>query len=372
MKTFLFAFLTVYTTMHAVFLYRVHGLFSGRKGWWTALLVFCAFMVLVPMLCRVLERTGWEMPARLLAYVGYPWMGFLFLAFWLSLIVGAVNAVLWLLHRFAGLGTGSLLDTPTALGVIVAAAVLSFYAVWEAQHLRIERVRVPTEKLPAHVPRLVVAQISDVHLALNGGHARSERIVRVLREIAPDLVISTGDLVDGRPHALEPLLPVWQNLKPPMGKVAIVGNHEYYVGLPEAMDWTRRAGFVSLRDNAMTLGGLLNVVGVDDTWKDRPETESRLLQSAANGLLTLYLKHRPQICPDTLGLFDVQLSGHTHRGQIFPFTLFVAMIYPFFNGTYTLDKGSILHTSRGTGTWGPPMRLLAPPEITVLEFVRKE
>ncbi|ROQ89916.1 metallophosphoesterase [Desulfosoma caldarium] len=372
MKTFLLVFLTVYSTMHAVFLYRVHGLFEGRQGWWAAFLVFCAFMVLAPILCRVLERTGWEVPARLVAYVGYPWMGFLFLAFWLSLLVGAVNGLLWLLHRFSGLGTAGLSGKPTALGVILVAAVVSLYAAWEAHDVRIERVRLHTDKLPPHVPRLVVAQISDVHLGLNGRQALSERIVRTLRHIAPDLVVSTGDLVDGRTHALEPLLPLWQDLQPPLGKVAIVGNHEYYVGLQDAMDWTRRAGFVLLRDEATTLAGLVNVVGVDDSWKDRPETESRLLQSAANGLLTLYLKHRPQICPETLGLFDLQLSGHTHRGQIFPFTLFVALMYPFFNGTYELEKGSALHTSRGTGTWGPPMRLLAPPEITVLEFVRRE
>jgi predicted MPP superfamily phosphohydrolase len=78
------------------------------------------------------------------------------------------------------------------------------------------------------------------------------------------------------------------------------------------------------------------------------------------------------VCPETVGLFDLQLSGHTHRGQIFPFSLFVALMYPLFNGTHDMGEGSVLHTSRGTGTWGPPIRVLAPPEITVIEIVRKD
>ncbi len=372
MWTFLLLFLTVYTSMHAVFYYRVHGLFGDRKGVLLAFTIFLACMILAPVLCRLLERSGWETQARLLAHVGYPWMGFLFLAFWCSVVVGAVNAVLWGLHRTAGLDLPRIPEKPAALAVLITAGLLTLYGAFEARSLRVERIRLETEKLPSHVPRLVIAQISDVHLGLNGREARAARILQAVRAVNPDLLISTGDLVDGAPHSLEPLLALFQDLRPPLGKVAIVGNHEYYVGIHGAMDWTRRAGFTLLRDNATTLAGAVHVVGVDDTWKDRPDVESGLLRSAPDGLFTLYLKHRPQVCPETVGLFDLQLSGHTHRGQIFPFSLFVGLIYPFFNGTYDVGKGSVLHTSRGTGTWGPPIRVLAPPEITVFEIVRKD
>ncbi|MEJ5365059.1 MAG: metallophosphoesterase [Desulfosoma sp.] len=371
MWTFLLLFLTVYTSMHAVFYYRVHVLFGERKGMALAFTVFLGLMILSPVLCRLLERTGWETQARVLAHVGYPWMGFLFLAFWCSVLVGAVNAVLWGLHRYAGLNMVRIPEKPAAVAVLVAAGILTLYGAFEAWNIRVERIRLETEKLPPHVPRLVVAQISDVHLGLNGREGRAERILRAVRAAEPDLLVSTGDLVDGAPHSLEPLLPLFQSVQPKLGKVAVVGNHEYYVGLQGAMDWTRRAGFMLLKDNGTTLAGILNVAGVDDTWKDRPDIESGLLRSLPDELFTLYLKHRPQVCPETVGLFDLQLSGHTHRGQIFPFSLFVALMYPFFNGTYDMGEGSVLHTSRGTGTWGPPIRLLAPPEITVFEIVRK-
>jgi hypothetical protein len=261
---------------------------------------------------------------------------------------------------------------PAALAVVAVAGVVTLYGALEASRIRIERIQVATEKLPPGRDRLVVAQISDVHLGLVGREARLRKILDAARSVQPDLLVSTGDLVDGATHSLEHLLPLFQSFEPPLGKVAIVGNHEYYAGIEASMDLTRRAGFTVLRDDAVTVADTLNVVGSDDTWRDRPELETRLLRSVPGSLFTLYLKHRPQICPETLGLFDLQLSGHTHRGQIFPFTLFVALQYRYQNGTYDLGRGSLLHTSRGTGTWGPPIRVLSPPELTVIEIVRKE
>jgi predicted MPP superfamily phosphohydrolase len=87
------------------------------------------------------------------------------------------------------------------------------------------------------------------------------------------------------------------------------------------------------------------------------------------GLFTLLLKHRPRLNRQALGLFDLQVSGHAHRGQIFPFNLLTALEYPLQDGLYPLDGGGHLYASRGTGTWGPPMRILSPPEITLFEIV---
>ncbi|SMC20614.1 hypothetical protein SAMN02746041_00969 [Desulfacinum hydrothermale DSM 13146] len=371
MWTFLILFLTVYTTMHAVFHYRVRVLFGDRNlllGLWLA---FLGLMVLAPVVCRVLERLGHDLAARTLAYVGYTWMGFVFLGFWAAIAVGIVNGGAWTLNRLLGVHLNALPGRGAALAVIAVAGALTAYGALEAGRIRIERIQVPTDKLPPGHHRLVVAQISDVHLGLVGREARLRKILEAARSVSPDLLVSTGDLVDGATHSLEHLLPLFQSFQPPLGKVAIVGNHEYYAGIEAAVDLTRRAGFTVLRDQAVTVGSLLNVVGSDDTWRNRPERETQLLRSVPQSLFTLYLKHRPQVCPETVGLFDLQLSGHTHRGQIFPFTLFVALMYRYQNGTYDLGGGSLLHTNRGTGTWGPPIRVLAPPELTVIEIVRK-
>jgi len=115
----------------------------------------------------------------------------------------------------------------------------------------------------------------------------------------------------------------------------------------------------------------LNIVGVDDPATGAPEDEKAILGKAQNGLFTLFLKHRPDPAEDSLGLFDLQLSGHTHYGQLFPFRYVSGFVYPLQNGPYYLSKGSMLYTSRGSGTWGPPIRVLATPEVTIFDIIRE-
>jgi predicted MPP superfamily phosphohydrolase len=102
-----------------------------------------------------------------------------------------------------------------------------------------------------------------------------------------------------------------------------------------------------------------------------PVPEKDILAKIPRNKFTLLLKHQPRIDRPSVGLFDLQLSGHAHKGQIFPFTLVTRIIFPLNAGDYDLGKGSLLHVSRGSGTWGPPVRFLAPPEVTIIELVRK-
>jgi uncharacterized protein len=119
-----------------------------------------------------------------------------------------------------------------------------------------------------------------------------------------------------------------------------------------------------------TVENTINIVGIDDPATGTREDEKALLQKAQNGLFTLFLKHRPESPDGIAGLFDLQLSGHTHYGQLFPFRLIAEMVYPLQNGPYYFPEGSILYTSRGSGTWGPPIRVLAPPEVTIFDIIR--
>jgi uncharacterized protein len=103
---------------------------------------------------------------------------------------------------------------------------------------------------------------------------------------------------------------------------------------------------------------------------EKAVSEKELLENLPRDRFTLFLKHQPRMEKSSSGLFNLQLSGHTHKGQIFPFTILVRLIFPTIAGDYDLGNGSLLHVSRGTGTWGPPIRFLAPPEVTVIELVR--
>jgi uncharacterized protein len=131
-----------------------------------------------------------------------------------------------------------------------------------------------------------------------------------------------------------------------------------------------------LRGEARVVPGLINIAGVDDPTGNRfggarSVSEKDLLSSLPRERFTLLLKHRPLVAEDAVGLFDLQLSGHAHKGQIFPATLLVEALYPIGAGFLRLEKGSCLYVSSGAGTWGPPIRFLASPEVTVIELVHE-
>jgi hypothetical protein len=130
-----------------------------------------------------------------------------------------------------------------------------------------------------------------------------------------------------------------------------------------------------LRGESVTVAGAINLAGVDDPAGpgvgSSDTGEKRLLSSLPKEKFVLFLKHRPSVDRESLGLFDLQLSGHVHCGQIFPFRLITRLFYPYVAGFYPLPHGSSLYVNRGSGTWGPPIRFLAPPEVTIVDIVHR-
>ena len=372
MSLFLLVFFLVYGGTHAYFFVKARGAFGFGPGAGIPLALFLMLMAVAPVLIRITERHGWELAARFLAWTGYLWMGLLFFFFSASLAIDLCHLLLkgggMLLRRDLSL---LIVGKGTAFGIAAAYALLAaLSAYFEAGDIRIRRIVIPTAKLPATIPKLTIAQISDVHLGLIVRKERLGKILARVSEARPDIVVSTGDLVDGQINDLSAMEKPLAELSPRYGKFAVTGNHDVYVGLGQALDFTRRAGFTVLRGEGTTVAGLINIAGVDDpTVPSPPHAEKQALAGLPAGLFTILLKHRPRIDADTAGLFDLQLSGHVHGGQLFPFGLLVRLSYPYMDGFYQLAKGSALSVSRGTGTWGPPLRFLAPPEVTVIELI---
>ncbi len=375
-RFFLFVF-AVYGGAHVYVFLRARSAFKFGAGPGIALALFMLLMVFSLFLVRSLELQEFERAARSLAYVAYTWMAVLLLFFSgaviLDLVGLAVRLTGWLTRSdFSSL----LLSSRTSfLACLSIAVIISFYGYFEALGIRTERVRIETGKLPAGVDRLTIVQISDVHLGLIVRKRRLERIIGIVEAAKPDILVSTGDLVDAQINHLTGLAGMLRDVHPRFGKYAITGNHEYYAGIGKALDFTTEAGFTVLQNEAKAVGPI-TIAGVDDLTaiqlhltKAIPEQE--LLGKLPRDRFTIFLKHQPRIERATIGLFDLQMSGHTHKGQIFPFTLLTQLTFPMIAGDYDLGKGSLLHVSRGTGTWGPPIRFLAPPEVTVYELVRK-
>jgi predicted MPP superfamily phosphohydrolase len=253
--------------------------------------------------------------------------------------------------------------------VLLAVLIAGVYGFYEAADLRVEKVALSTDKLPAASRPLRLVQVSDVHLGLLHREEALAPIISRLQELKPHLLVATGDMVDAQMDHLDGLHEMWQRIDPPLGKYAVTGNHEYHAGVDQAVAFHQRSGFRVLRGEAVTVGGLVTLVGVDDPAGKSSQNETALLREGSNDLFTILLKHRPRFDDKSAGLFDLQLSGHAHRGQIFPFNLLTGVEYPLQDGIYELAGGGLLYTSRGTGTWGPPMRVGSPPEITLFEIV---
>ncbi|MEE8329906.1 MAG: metallophosphoesterase [Thermodesulfovibrionia bacterium] len=379
MNLFLISFFSLYAGMHLyVFLKTKAGLALGAWGG-SFLALFMLTMVFAPVIVRFSERAGLEVFARTISYIGFIWMGILFLFISVSIVIDIYRILIYIAGFISGsdlssikLSVRSVFYVPLLISLSIAS-----YGYFEARDIRTETLVIETSKIPREVGRLKIVQISDIHLGLIVRGKRLERILREVTKANPDILVSTGDLVDGQMDGLKGLAELFNNINLKYGKFAVTGNHEFYAGIDNSLDFTERAGFKVLRGEGLTVSGLINIAGVDDPagknynlFKD--VSEKKLLSGLPREKFTLLLKHRPTIDKSSAGLFDLQLSGHTHKGQIFPFSLITRLYYTVHTGSSKLTDNSFLYVSRGSGTWGPPIRFLSPPEVTVIELVYPE
>lgn len=377
MSLFLLSFFLVYGSMHVYALLKARSALAFSPGTMLALLLLLGILLCAPIVTQLLSRHGYEGASRSIAYVGYLWMGFLFFLTCLNLSADLLRLPLWAMERggIAVNARGVLAGRPAFLCIAGLAVALSAYAVAEACRIEVVRVRIVTDRLPASVPSLRIAQITDLHLGLIHRSSMARKVAAIVAREHPDLLVSSGDLVDGQLDGITALEEILREIPAPRGKIAVLGNHEYYGGIDRSIAFTRKSGFTLLRDEAVTIDNAVRIAGVDDPAGARfgrtdGPSEAVLLGDRPDGRFTILLKHRPQLDPATGGKFDLQLSGHTHNGQIFPFRLLTRLFFPLLAGDHPVPGGGILHVSRGTGTWGPPMRFLAPPEITVVDIER--
>jgi predicted MPP superfamily phosphohydrolase len=368
---FFLVYLAVYGGMNAYLFRNVRRAFALGGTGGSLLALFLAAMVAAPALVRVLDARGLPLLARAAALLGYSWMA---ATLWLFVLFAARDvwnvAVAALGHFLPGAGRLALPLRVSALVSFAAAVLAGAWGVHEARQLRLREVTVRLPNLPAGSRPLRVLFVSDVHLDLLGGERTLRRVAALAEAARPDAILSGGDLVDAPVVHRGTSLQLLRSLQPPLGKYAVTGNHEYYAGIAESERFTRDAGFRLLKGEAVRLGEHLLLVGVDDPAAARLDPrrtpgEDELLPPRSGRPAVLLLKHRPAAEHRSLGRFDLQLSGHSHGGQIFPFRYLSRLAYPRPDGLSDVGPGSLLYKGLGAGTWGPPFRLLAPPEVTL-------
>ncbi len=360
--TFLLIVLAVWTLMHVYVVSRLWNLpVSPSSGWHLGLsLAGAAFWLSFPLAQWLSRSVGRAfLPLDTVASV---WVGLLFLLLVCLLAADVVTGFGWLMP--------SLWRQARWLAV-AAACVLSLVAL--VQGLRPPEVRehsVWVSGLRPEYDGLRIVQLTDLHVGpLFGADWLRQRVAQV-DALRPDLVLVTGDLVDHDGVASESLAPLFRHLHARLGVWGVLGNHEFYAGLERAVRIFDASGITLLRDRAAEVAPGLVLAGVDDLSARRQfggdgHPVDRALEHRPAGA-TIFMSHSPWQVDRAAELgVDLMLSGHTHAGQIWPFTYVVRLMYPYVVGRYEVN-GMTLLVSRGTGLWGPPMRLFRPGEITAI------
>jgi len=373
MLIFLGIYLSIYGGMHVYIFRKIMPLLP--TGRWLVILLFC-LLVVAPVLIVSLTHSGLTTVALPMAWIVYLWMGFAFIVFSAFIVLDLYHFVVKIAGRIGGFdGSGIISQSPlqSVLVVTLLSVVITIYGFFAARQINVTSVTIPTQKMSTPDRFLRIVQISDVHLGLITREGWVDRLVETIKDLNPDIIVSTGDLVDMQLDHIGRFADRFHTLKPRLGKFAVKGNHEVYAGFHQDVSFFERAGFRMLSNEGVKIGDGITIAGIDDPAvlqrlnREGPDEKS-ILDRLSQEEFVLFLKHQPVIEEASIPFFDLQLSGHSHGGQIFPFNFVTRLFYPVSLGLSKVGRGTWFYHSRGTGTWGPPIRVLAPPEVTVIDL----
>jgi uncharacterized protein len=355
---------------------------SKVLGWF-----FAAAAVGMPAAAILSRGRTHTLLGQIAIWPSYIWLGVMFLLFTAVLAVDVGRLVVMIARRITGNGSVDA-ERRTFIARIIATAVAAVVSGASVVAVRsalgpvdIRRVRVRLARLPRAQNGLTIAQITDLHVGPTIGRDIVEDVVKRTNDLSPDIIAITGDLVDGSVDALREAVAPLANLRARHGVFFVTGNHEYFSGADAWLNELARLGIRVLGNERVSIGeggAGFDLAGIEDRTAQRygglsPEAAlARALDGRDPKRELVLLAHQPrsmiEAAPFGIGL---QLSGHTHGGQIWPFGYLVRLQQRFWPGLHRHGDAQI-YVSRGTGYWGPPMRLAEPGEITHLTLESAE
>ncbi len=344
-----------------------------------ALVILCVLAV-IGAGSGVLFDPAW---ARAPAFAGWVWLGVVFYLALGLLVVGLVSLVLRTVGRIRGEDRRAASDAVRLRVVRIGSAIVAVtavvtvgYGVGEAARPQVTHTEIPLARLPQEFDGTRVALISDLHVGPSRGRDFVQRVVDEVNEQKPDLIVVAGDLIDGTvAYVADDLTPL-AYLSAPLGVFGVSGNHEFYADDGgKWLDVWDRLGVKSLRNERVEItrdGATVDLAGIHDA--TAPEPYEPDLDAALAGRdpsrFVLLLAHEPLQAFDASDAgVDLQLSGHTHGGQMWPVRYLVTLQQPTLQGLDRVENTTI-YTTRGAGEWGPPVRVGAAPEISILTLTR--
>ncbi len=283
-----------------------------------------------------------------------------FVFFWVLLVCDLALAV------FKALGADWARRRPAAITVLALAAGFVSLAVWHGAEVpRMKRIEITVKNLPRALDGFMITQVSDLHLGRMVKLERLNKMAETMNALRPDLVVFTGDFAESREPMPEGTCGVIKGIYARYGKAAVLGNHDMFTGGSAAAEFFGACGVKVLRGQAYEPVPGLTVAGVDDLRRAGVEAVKKLAAVLDRSKPLIFLSHQPQGFDEiTAAGSGLVLSGHTHKGQIFPFGPLERHMFKYFYGLYKAGDFSVYVTS-GSGAWGPPLRLFADSELPV-------
>lgn len=370
-------FLTVYGGLHYYLYQKLKSVLPTHEP---AIIIALCILASSVVIAEIMTHNEGPPLTRTISWIAFFWMGLVVLFFGTS---APIDLLALLMRGIAHLGRDAtalqdisnrivaILNSPTRTIIVsLVVIVLAVNGTFTAQQINVNTVTLTSGKL---IQPLRIVQISDLHIGDLTRQNHIQNLVDTINKLHADVIVSIGDLIDMSSDHSEVYLSILSHLQARLGKFAVYGNHETFVGIDKSRRLTELAGFTLLSNNGVTLDGLINLYGVDDpsvAGRMQPGTPhpDEPTPAFSNHLFTVLLKHQPVVLAKATSTFDLQLSGHVHGGQIYPFGLLTRLFYRKSMELSKINNNTWLYVSYGTGTWGPPMRVFAPPEITLFEL----
>ncbi len=301
----------------------------------------------------VLERTVSHIITRALYTIASAWMGMSFFIITLLLIYEILKFIFNIPPFTAG------------ISIIAIASVISTYAIFNSIFLEIKEIEISIPNLKRDMR---IVQLSDMHIGSVRNSGFIKKIVKKTNALNPHIVLITGDTADGSAKLHPYMFNDIDKLKCPV--FLGIGNHDVYEGIDNVLEVLKTTNIRVLRDEMVEIHDL-QIIGVDYSFEKNYLKNVLLQLEIDKSKPSILMYHVPtEIEAASAAGIDLQISGHTHKGQFFPFNYLGRLVFPYFNGLYRYN-GTILYVSQGTGTWGPPMRLGSKNEITLIKLIKE-
>jgi predicted MPP superfamily phosphohydrolase len=370
-------FFSIFFTVYGLINFHIYsiGLLAIPGGsslhlWYGIVFWFLALSFIVG---RFWERTAYSIASSILIWIGSFWLAAMLYLFLLALIIDLVRLVDWIIPFLPTLTDGE--KIAIFAGSVALCLVIVVGGFLNARTPRVKRMSLTVDGKMQAGKTVTLAVASDIHLGTIICKTRIERIVRMINELSPDIILLPGDVVDEDlgPVIRQNLGETLRKLRARHGIFAVTGNHEYIGGVEPACAYLTEHGIHMLRDEALTIDGVAGIIGREDISYNRAMRKPRkelgeIMDGLDRSLPLILMDHQPFHLEDAEqhGV-DLQLSGHTHHGQLWPLSIITKRVYELSWG-YLRKGPTHYYVSCGAGTWGPPVRTGNRPEILYIEL----